>query len=164
MHAILFVLVSTLAASILLAEAPKSEASRSTTFPSVPTTTALAVKPLITQEMIDGWIQRWQSRLGLHEWTVEAKMVRVKELPKNAVANIRWSLSTKKATVRVLDPMDSTLKASEIVKDTELSVVHELVHLSMAKLPLDPNHTELEEETVKRLSVALLNLDQAEAK
>ena len=159
MHAFAFVLVSTLAASILLAEAPKSEASRSTT-PSSSVSSPLEFKPLISQDMVDGWVQTWQNRLGLHEWSIDTKIVRVKDLPKNAVANIRWSLSTKKATVRVLDPADSTLRANEIVKDTELSVVHELVHLSMAKLPLDPNHTELEEETVKRLSVALLNLDK----
>lgn len=159
MHAFAFVLVSTLAASILLAEGPKSEASRSTTLPSSVSSPA-AFKPLISQEMVDGWVQVWQTRLALHEWTVETKIVRLKDLPKNAVANIRWSLSTKKATVRVLDPADSTLRASEIVKDTELSVVHELVHLSMAKLPLDPNHTEIEEETVKRISAALLNLEK----
>ena len=39
--------------------------------------------------------------------------------------------------------------------------MHELVHLSMAKLPLDSNNTELEEETVKKLSTALLALDKA---
>jgi hypothetical protein len=33
------------------------------------------------------------------------------------------------------------------------------VHLSMAKLPLDGNDTELEEEAVKKLSLALLELD-----
>jgi hypothetical protein len=29
----------------------------------------------------------------------------------------------------------------------------------MAKLPLDPTHTELEEEAVKKLSIALLALE-----
>ena len=48
------------------------------------------------------------------------------------------------------------------MRDTELSVVHELVHLSMAKLPLDSTNTDLEEETVKKLSAALLALDKTE--
>ncbi|HYZ84750.1 MAG TPA: hypothetical protein VE621_10120 [Bryobacteraceae bacterium] len=162
MHALVFALVSTLAASILMAEAPKGEASRSTTPPTV-ATESLSARPLLTPEMVAAWVKRWQSRLNLQEWTIEAKIVRQKDLPKNAVANIRWSLGTRKATIRVLDPVDSSLKASEIVRDTELSVVHELVHLSMAKLPLDPNHTDLEEEAVKRLSVALMSLEKAEA-
>jgi hypothetical protein len=50
------------------------------------------------------------------------------------------------------------------VRDSELSVVHELIHLSMAKLPLDSNHTELEEEAVKKISAALLALDKSEEK
>jgi hypothetical protein len=34
----------------------------------------------------------------------------------------------------------------------------------MAKLPLDSNNTDLEEETVKKLSSALMALDKAEAR
>jgi hypothetical protein len=34
----------------------------------------------------------------------------------------------------------------------------------MAKLPLDSNHTELEEEAVKKISAALLALDKSEEK
>jgi hypothetical protein len=108
------------------------------------------------------WIKLWQKRLALEDWKIDVKIVRVWELPDNAVANIHWSLPTHRATVKVLNAVDSTLKKSEIVDDTELSVVHELVHLSMAKLPLDPNHTELEEETVKKLSVALVALEKSE--
>ena len=40
-----------------------------------------------------------------------------------------------------------------MARDTELSVVHELIHLTMAKLPLDGGDTDLEEETVKKISV-----------
>ena len=122
----------------------------------------IAPAPLVTEDMVNGWIRVWQKRLGLEDWKVEAKIVRIWELPQNAVANIHWSIPAKKATVKVLNSVDSTLKKNEIVDDTELSVVHELVHLSMAKLPLDPNHTEQEEETVKRISTALLALDKAE--
>ena len=107
------------------------------------------------------WIAKWQRRLALEDWSIESKIVRTWELPERAVANIHWSLPTKKATIRVLDSIDSSLPRSEILKDTELSVVHELVHLSMSKLPLDPNHTELEEEPVKKLSVALLTLEDS---
>ncbi len=99
--------------------------------------------------------------MGLEEWDIDAKIVRIWDLPQDTVANVHWTLSTKKATVKVLNAADSTLKPAAFLKDTELSVVHELVHLSMAKLPLDPNHTELEEETVKRISAALLQLDQS---
>jgi len=154
-------LFSILALSCGLAQSTKTTASR-TTEPSPLSRPLIAPAPLVTEDMVNGWIRVWQKRLGLEDWKVEAKIVRIWELPQNAVANIHWSIPARKATVKVLNSVDSTLKKNEIVDDTELSVVHELVHLSMAKLPLDPNHTEQEEETVKRISTALLALDKAE--
>lgn len=133
-------------------------AARTTSAPQVKDA-GISAKPLLTTDQVQGWIAKWQKRLALEDWQIDAKIVRVWELPDNAVANIHWSLPSKKATVRVMNSLDSNLPKSEIVKDTELSVVHELVHLSMAKLPLDPNHTELEEEAVKKLSMALLALE-----
>jgi hypothetical protein len=114
--------------------------------------------PLVNEAEVRVWLDKWQKRLSLEEWTIEAKIVRIWDLPQGAVANIHWSLPKRKATIKVLNSIDSSLKRSEIPRDTELSVVHELVHLSMARLPLDPNHTELEEETVKKISTALLDL------
>ena len=138
-----------------------SSASRTTEMP--PISVNSSETPLLTHEMVKGWVGRWQRRLAMEDWKIETRIVRLKELPKGTVANIHWSLPRRTATIKVLDPIDSTLARSEIVRDTELSVVHELVHLSMAKLPLDSSNTELEEEAVKKLSTALLALDKAES-
>ena len=140
--------------------AASSSASRTTEMPRASASKTEAA--LLTHEMVTGWVIRWQRRLSMDDWKIETRIVRLKDLPKGTVANIHWSLPKRTATIKVLDPMDSTLAQSEIVRDTELSVVHELVHLSMAKLPLDSANTELEEEAVKKLSIALLALDKAE--
>jgi hypothetical protein len=140
-------------------EASNSTASRTTEMAT--TTSATTQAPLLTESQISDWVKRWQKRLGLDDWKIEAKIVRLSQLPKGTVANIHWSLPRKHATIKVLDSVDSTLAKTEIVRDTELSVVHELVHLSMAKLPLDANNTELEEEAVKKISAALLALDKS---
>ena len=142
-------------------ESPVSEASRTTGTSQV--SRVPVPEPLLTDDQVNVWVKTWQARLGLKDWVIEAKIVRVWDLPQSAVANIHWSLPKKKATIKVLNSSDSTLPKSEIIRDTELSVVHELVHLSMAKLPLDPNHTELEEEAVKKLSVALMDLEKKAA-
>jgi hypothetical protein len=141
--------------------AATSSASRTT---EMPRASAISSETsLLTQEMVSGWVARWQRRLAMDDWKIETRIVRLKDLPKGTIANIHWSLPKRTATIKVLDPIDSTLAQSEIVRDTELSVVHELVHLSMAKLPLDSTNTELEEEAVKKLSTALLSLDKAES-
>ena len=139
-------------------EASASTASRTTEMTGA--TSATTQSPILTETQVNEWVKRWQKRLGLHDWKIEAKIVRLSQLPKGTIANIHWSLPRKQATIKVLDSLDSTLGKTEIVRDTELSVVHELVHLSMAKLPLDANNTELEEEAVKKISSALLALDK----
>ncbi len=145
------------AAVAVYPESPVTSATRVTEPSRVP---AISSEPaLITQEMVEGWVANWSRRLGLTEWKIESKIVRLSQLPRGTVANIHWSLPRRTATIKVLDAADSTLPASEVARDTELSVVHELVHLSMAKLPLDGNDTDLEEEAVKKLSVALLELE-----
>jgi hypothetical protein len=151
-----------LASAVAVYPEASSSASRTTEMPR--TSAVSADTPLITEEMVNGWVVRWQRRLAMQDWKIDTKIVRLSQLPKGTVANIHWSLPRRTATIKVLDPIDSTLPKSEIVRDTELSVVHELVHLSMAKLPLDSNNTDLEEETVKKLSAALMALDKAEAK
>ena len=137
-------------------------ASRSTEFTKAP-----AVKqdlPVLTEDMINDWVKSLSRRLALGEWKIESKVVRLAQLPRGTVANVHWSLPRRTATIKVLDPIDSTLPPSEIIRDTELSVVHELVHLSMAKLPLDSNDTDLEEQVVKRLSIALIALEKGDEK
>jgi hypothetical protein len=137
--------------------AMSSSASRTTEMPRV--YTGSAETPLLTEDMVNSWVGRWQRRLSMSDWKIETRIVRLSQLPKGTVANIHWSLPRRTATIKVLDPIDSTLPKSEIVRDTELSVVHELVHLSMAKLPLDSTNTDLEEEAVKKISTALLASD-----
>ena len=141
--------------------AMSSSASRTTEMPRV--YTGSAETPLLTEDMVAGWVKRWQRRLSMDDWKIETRIVRLNQLPKGTVANIHWSLPRRTATIKVLDPIDSTLPKSEIVRDTELSVVHELVHLSMAKLPLDSTNTDLEEEAVKKISMALLAVDKADS-
>lgn len=142
-------------------EGPDSTASRTTSLSK--RITIGSQSPLVSESQVYSWLQRWQARLGLQDWKIEAKVVRARDLPKGTVANIHWSISKKQATIKVLHSADSPLERAEFIKDTELSVVHELIHLSMAKLPLDAVNTDLEEDAVKKISTALVNLQKDEA-
>jgi hypothetical protein len=139
-------------------ESSLDSASRVTESPRIPSVSSQG--PVVTETQVAVWVKTWQRRLGLHEWKIEAKIVRLAQLPKGTIANIHWSLPRKTATIKVLDSADSNLSKADFIRDTELSVVHELIHLSMAKLPLDANDTDLEEEAVKRISTALVALDK----
>src|SRR4051794_32186441 len=143
-------------------EAPGSTAKNTAarTTAAVPSRQPILDPALVTENDLRGWLDMWQRRLGLTEWKIETKIVRLNQLQKGTIANIHWSLPKRTAVIKVLDPIDSTLPRSEVARDTELSVVHELVHLTMAKLPLDGGDTDLEEETVKKISVALMALER----
>jgi hypothetical protein len=140
-------------------EGPVAGASRTTENPHI--SPGIQQPPLISDTEVTFWVRKWQLRLGLSEWNIESKIVRLNQLPKGTIANIHWSLPRKNATIKVLHSIDSNLSKEAFIRDTELSVVHELVHLSMAKLPLDSTDTDLEEEAVKKLSSALLALEKA---
>ena len=137
-------------------ENPVSSASRTTKM--VTGVDSRNEPAFVTEQQVYNWLQRWQQRLDLQDWKLTAQIVRHWELPKGTIANIEWSLSKRRATVRVLHSADSRLSKTEFIQDTELSIVHELIHLTMAKLPLDSENTDLEEEAVKRISAALLGL------
>src|SRR3954451_4371176 len=156
-------LVCLLATAVAVySEAPGSTAKNTAarTTAAVPSRQPILDPPLVTENDVRVWLDMWQRRLGLTDWKIEAKIVRLNQLQKGTIANIHWSLPKRTANIKVLDPIDSTLPRTEIVRDTELSVVHELIHLTMAKLPLDSNDTDLEEETVKKISSALLSLEK----
>ena len=160
--AVLFTCLLAGAACVYPEASSVKEASRTTSYGG--TQPSGSENPVFTQAQVEGWLKVWQRRLALTDWKIEAKIVRQWQLPRGTIANIHWSLPRKSATIKILDSADSTLPRSEIVRDTELSVVHELVHLSMAKLPLDSQNTELEEEAVKKISTALVALSDAESR
>src|ERR1700694_739955 len=94
------------------AQSPKTEASRTSgSTPSAQPTSANG--QMLSQEQLDNWIRVWQKRLSLENWKIESKIVRTWDLPENAVANIHWSIPNGKATIKVLNSVDSTLKKSE---------------------------------------------------
>ena len=59
------------------------------------------------------------------------------------------------AVISVLDPQDYNRKGSELKRDMECTIVHELVHIQVS--PLDSGNPEAHEEVVNRIMTALLN-------
>jgi Zn-dependent peptidase ImmA (M78 family) len=68
------------------------------------------------------------------------------------------------ADIQVLDPADYRLSKSEMLRDMEFTIVHELIHLHLGSMLSDVNRTEAnrreEEQAVNHLAAALLKLDR----
>jgi hypothetical protein len=117
-------------------------------------------KSAVSLPQVEEWLRVWQKRLSLDDWEIRAQIVRASDLRPDTLGNLKWNNATKTATVRVLNPLDYDLPASEIPTDIEYTVVHELIHLQLAALPRDPHSRSIEEKVVNRISEALFALEK----
>ena len=150
-------LVAANAQSIESAErkTPNAEVIRATTAVNVEEQRQAATR--FVQEKIS----IWQERLKLTDWRISFAIVRRNELKARTLGATHWDKNLKTASISVLDPADYDIPFSEILKDMELTVVHELVHLDLAALPRSEASRSNEERAVVRLADALLNLDRS---
>ncbi len=102
----------------------------------------------------------WQQRLALDDWKISIVMSHRSDLKPKTLGNIRWDADTKRATIRVLAPVEYEKKCGEMLDDMEFTVVHELIHLELSSLPRSEASRRVEEHAVNRLADALLKLDR----
>jgi hypothetical protein len=114
----------------------------------------------MNQDKVDQWTQIWRRRLSLEDWEVTTLIVHQSELKPDTLGNLHWNSASKTAIIRVLNPADYDLPASEIPDDIEYTIVHELVHLQLAALPRDANGKNTEEKVVNGIAEALIALER----
>jgi hypothetical protein len=114
---------------------------------------AVQIAPL--QVHLEKQLRNWQKRLGLDTWNLSIQLVRKSALDKDTWGNAEWDSETRTGIINVLDPQDYNLKGSELRRDMECTIVHELVHIQVS--PLDSRDPEAQEDVVNRIMSALLN-------
>ena len=117
------------------------------------TVQAVQLAPL--QAHLEKQLRTWQKRLGLDGWDLSLQVVRKSALDQDTWGNAEWDSDSKTGVISVLDPQDYNLKGSELKRDMECTIVHELVHIQVS--PLDSGNPEAHEEVVNRIMNALLN-------
>jgi hypothetical protein len=98
----------------------------------------------------------WQRRLQLQDWTIYVLLSRPEDLRPGTVGNIHWDAEKKSATIRVMDVSGYTSDAAAMLKDMQVTVVHELVHLELASLPVSDADRSNQEYAIDHLTEALL--------
>src|SRR5580698_7587204 len=128
--------------------------------------TTASERSLVAQTFATERLWVWQRRLALEDWNISVVVSRVGELKPKTLGNVHWDLEKKTAVIRVLDPADYRLAPSLIMRDIELTVVHELIHLEMAPTLADLHRTDAnrgqEENAVNHMADALLHLDRGQ--
>src|SRR5579864_4321917 len=114
---------------------------------------AVQIAPL--QIHLQKQLRAWQKRLSMDDWSINVQVVRKGALDKDTWGNAEWDSDHKTGTINVLDPLDYNLKGTELKRDMECTIVHELVHIQVS--PLDSGNPEAHEVLVNRIMMALLN-------
>ena len=118
--------------------------------------------PAVTQAQVDDWTRMWQKRLDLGEWGITTQIVRITDLKPDTLGNLKWNSGTRNAVIKVLNPADYNLPASDIATDIEYTILHELIHLQLSVLPHDAATKIVEERVVNRLGEALFQLEKGQ--
>jgi hypothetical protein len=121
-------------------------------------------RTLLAEQFATERLWLWQRRLNLQDWNISVVVARATDLKPKTLGNIHWDSDKKTAVIRVLDPADYKMSFSDMLKDMEFTVVHELIHLELSPVlsPLqrnDANRRE-EEHAVNHMADALLKLDR----
>lgn len=140
--------------------APSSTSSDSSTSSATPPTPAALERASIAQEFVGRTLHVWQNRLGFGDWDIHVDLVRSTALEPRTLGNSHWDTNLKRDTIDVLSPYDYTLSTPEMLKDMEVTIVHELVHLELATLPRSDATKGEEEQAVVRITSALLHQSQ----
>jgi len=114
-----------------------------------------------TTEFLNTRLAFWQQRLNLSDWKLSVVSSHPDDLKPKTLGNIHWDADKKTAVVRVLSPSDYQLACPAALEDMELTVVHELIHLTLSHLRNSATNLGDEERAVVQISEALLKLDRA---
>ena len=105
----------------------------------------------------------WQHRLALDDWDVHILLSRPEDLRPGTLGNIHWDRDKKAATIRVMDSTGYHGDLPAMLKDMQVTVVHELVHLELASLPVAEADRSNQEFAIDHLTDALLAADEGRA-
>jgi hypothetical protein len=107
---------------------------------------------------IQNQLEVWQKRMNLADWTITPKLVRKSALAPKTLGGIRWDRGTLTATIDVLSPHDYNVPEQAMLDDMEFTIVHELVHLHLSRLPRSEESRTAEERVVNEIAEALIKL------
>lgn len=106
-----------------------------------------------SQRELETMVAFWQAKLRLQDWDVDIGHVRPQELSEDSLAFIAWNDSKKVAKISIV-PEKMVPRDRVCGPDTELAIVHELLHLHLVDWPSGGTG---EEVAVHKISEALVS-------
>lgn len=120
----------------------------------------LADAIILTQEQLEEQLVYWQKVLRLQDWRIKARILRERDFCNpGSQGECDWSLSTKTAIIRILDPVDYSPDCAW-PQDIEQVLVHELLHLHFASFDAESSTAErvAQEQAIDCIATGLVGL------
>lgn len=103
-------------------------------------------------------LAEWQAVMRLQDWFIELRIVRGAEIP-DAQGRCSWVKERRSAIIQLMDPIDWPTETIE-PQDMEVTLVHELLHLSCVPFDDFENGTPKEiglEQHINAISHAMVS-------
>jgi hypothetical protein len=113
-----------------------------------------------TTEYLNARLSFWQQRLNLHDWKLSVVSSHPSDLKPETLGNIHWDKDNRSAVIHVLAISDYKMACPAALEDMELTVVHELIHLTLSPLRNATTNRDDEEHAVNQIADALLKLER----
>ncbi len=129
--------------------------------PARPSQPAVSTQTIPAGDEYQQLLSIWQKREGLEDWKITLRVVRQSELPRGSDGDIDWSQQPGAAVIRILCASDMASIygwwPSELHRENELVIVHELMHLLLRPLG-DRNWSRGEEARYEAVTEALAKM------
>jgi hypothetical protein len=110
-----------------------------------------------SQNDLRHWLAVWQQKQQLQDWAIEMTTARQQDFGSNTTVGDTHFLGGRQARIRVLDAQELVNAPGHNVRRyTELTIVHELVHLSLRDLQGSNKYATADESAVEDMAEALL--------
>jgi len=103
-------------------------------------------------------LKKWQHILRLDDWDVYLKFGRFHEVHNESLAHCRYKQSISSAEIMLLVPDDQRPESWPGNNNTELTIIHELLHVKLCMLETADSLTVRLEQVVESLARMLLSL------
>jgi len=111
----------------------------------------------MTQTSLETLGREWQTRLNLNNWSIVFHLVDQDAIEECYGTNNYFSPALR-SDVSILDPADNTSdNPGDPVYIPEVTLVHELLHLTVSQLDPSQELLHITEQTIETLAVALVS-------
>ena len=117
---------------------------------------------IIKEEELSKYLAKWVRILRLERWDIRIKIKRAEDMHlEECAGENHFTTTSRQSLINLRDPVDWT--NNDFEQDMELTLVHELLHISFTMLDTDNAlRDKIQHQLLNDMAVALIRADRKE--